>query len=39
MFKVVKVCLEVQYADFLEGRDAIQAIQDEAKKLLPKEDQ
>jgi len=39
MFNVVRACLEVQYADFLEGRDAIEAIQQTAKSILPIGDQ
>lgn len=37
MFKVVKTALEVQYADFLEGRDLLQAVQEESKKMIPNE--
>ena len=33
LFKVIKTALEVQYADFLQGRDALEAIIEKSKEM------
>jgi len=37
LFKVVKTALEVQYADFLEGRDALETLISKSKETLSQE--